>query len=207
MRRSMVWSLQRNIGIQAYTLTGYATFLPDNTEYNLAGAPKSWARIPALRHALTKYPHSTYFWFLDQHALIMNPDLRLESHIMNPSKLESLLLKNQPVVPPESVIKTFPNLKGSQIDFVITQDKDGLAPGSLIIRRGEWTKFFLDTWFDPLYRSYNFQKADVHALVSRLACSIGYSVLTLSPGTHRAMAPYNPFEAGHHPRKNHERPQ
>jgi mannan polymerase II complex MNN11 subunit len=26
----------------------------------------------------------------------------------------------------------------------------------------------LDTWFDPLYRSYNFQKADTHALVSVL---------------------------------------
>jgi mannan polymerase II complex MNN11 subunit len=164
----MVWTYDCVTGQKSSFVIGYATFLPDSTDYQLAGAPKSWARIPALRHAITKFPHSKYFWFLDQHALIMNPELKLESHIMNPSKLESLLLKNQPVVPPESVIKTFPNLKGSQIDFVITQDKDGLAPGSLIVRRGEWTKFFLDTWFDPLYRSYNFQKADTHALVSLL---------------------------------------
>ena len=76
------------------------------------------------------------------------------------------MIKDQSIVPPDSVIKTFGQLKGDQVDFVLTQDKDGLAAGSFIIRRGDWARFFLDTWFDPLYRSYNFQKADTHALVS-----------------------------------------
>jgi mannan polymerase II complex MNN11 subunit len=87
---------------------------------------------------------------------------------MNPKRLEALMIRDQSIVPPDSVIKTFGHLKGNQVDFVLTQDKDGLAQGSFIIRRGEWSKFFLDTWFDPLYRSYNFQKADTHALVSSL---------------------------------------
>lgn len=98
----------------------------------------------------------------------MNPELTVEGHIMNTKRLESLMIRDQPIVPPDSVIKTFPQLKGNQIDLVLTQDKDGLAQGSFIVRRGEWAKFFLDTWFDPLYRSYNFQKADTHALVSFL---------------------------------------
>lgn len=85
---------------------------------------------------------------------------------MNTKRLEGLMIRDQSIVPPDSVIKTFGHLKGNQVDFVLTQDKDGLAQGSFIIRRGEWSKFFLDTWFDPLYRSYNFQKADTHALVS-----------------------------------------
>jgi mannan polymerase II complex MNN11 subunit len=96
----------------------------------------------------------------------MNPDLNVEDHIMNPKRLESLMITDQPIVLPDSVIKTFRGLKGSNIDFVLSQDKEGLAQGSFILRRGEWSKFFLDTWFDPLYRSYNFQKADTHALVS-----------------------------------------
>ena len=50
------------------------------------------------------------------------------------------------------------------MDFVLTQDKEGLAGGSLLVRTGEWAKFFLDAWYDPLYRSYNFQKAEGHAL-------------------------------------------
>jgi mannan polymerase II complex MNN11 subunit len=85
---------------------------------------------------------------------------------MNQKRLESLMIRDQSIVPPDSVIKTFPHLKGNQIDMVITQDKEGLAQGSFIIRKGDWSRFFLDTWFDPLYRSYNFQKADTHALVS-----------------------------------------
>lgn len=145
---------------------GYSTFFPINTDYNIDGSPISWARVPAMRHALTKYPYSTYFWFLEQNSFIMNPELKIESHIMDPKRLESLMIKDQPVVPPDSVIKTFAHLKGAKVDFVLTQDRDGLSHGSFILRNGDWSKFFLDTWFDPLYRSYNFQKADLHALVS-----------------------------------------
>ncbi len=90
---------------------------------------------------------------------------------MNPKRLESLIIKDHSIVPPDSVIKTFGHLKGNEVDLVLTQDKDGLAQGSFIIRKGDWSRFFLDTWFDPLYRSYNFQKADTHALVGSLILS------------------------------------
>jgi hypothetical protein len=126
-------------------------------------------------------------WYLDQNALIMNPGLTIEGHIMNPKRLESLMIRDQSIVPPDSVIKTFPHLKGTQIDIVITQDKEGLAQGSFIIRRGDWSKFFLDTWFDPLYRSYNFQKADTHALVSLNPSCFFASAHELS-GTYCSMA-------------------
>lgn len=107
----------------------------------------------------------------------MNPDLTVEGDVMNAKKLEGMMIKDQPIVPPDSVIKTFPQLKGKNIDLVLTQDKEGLAQGSFVIRRGDWAKFFLDTWFDPLYRSYNFQKADTHALVSFVYSAI-WTLLT-----------------------------
>lgn len=113
---------------------------------------------------MTLYPHSTYFFFLDENALITNPDVDLVPDIMDKRKLESLMIVDVPVVPPDSVIKTFRHLKGDRIDIVLTQDKVGLAHQCFIMRRGEWAKYFLDAWFDPLYRSYNFQKAEGHAL-------------------------------------------
>jgi mannan polymerase II complex MNN11 subunit len=113
---------------------------------------------------MTLNPRSTYFWYLDSSALIMNPDIPLVSHILTKSKLEEQMIVNHPVVPPDSVIKTFANLKGDRIDLVVTQDKDGLSETSFIVRNGEWAKYFLDVWFDPIYRSYNFQKAEAHAL-------------------------------------------
>ncbi|KAI8935027.1 hypothetical protein NX059_008691 [Plenodomus lindquistii] len=143
---------------------GYLTFFPSPSSYPLGNSPSTWARVPAIRHAMTLHPGSTYFWYLDSTALIMNPSLALDSHLLTPTRLEKLMIVNAPVVPPDSVIKTFANLKGERIDFVVTQDKDGLAPSSFVVRNGEWAKYFLDAWFDPIYRSYNFQKAESHAL-------------------------------------------
>ncbi|KAF2107245.1 alpha-1,6-mannosyltransferas-like protein subunit [Lophiotrema nucula] len=143
---------------------GYSTFFPQNDDYPLKGAPNSWAKVPALRHAMTLNPTSQWFWYLDTTALIVNPSIALQSHALNPSKLEKLMIVNEPVVPPDSVIKTFGNLKGDRIDVIVTQDKDGLCQSSFVLRQGEWAKYFLDAWFDPIYRSYNFQKAEAHAL-------------------------------------------
>ncbi|EHL00281.1 putative Sphingosine-1-phosphate lyase [Glarea lozoyensis 74030] len=117
----------------------------------------------------------------------MNPELKVETHIMDKKRIESLMIKDQPIVPPDSVIKTWPHLKGENVEFVLTQDKDGLAQGSFILKRGDWSKFFLDTWFDPLYRSYNFQKADTHALkqVSEAIVKLQMKLVPSGPGVVR----------------------
>jgi mannan polymerase II complex MNN11 subunit len=109
-------------------------------------------------------PKTTFFWYLDSTALIMNPSIAIQSHLLTPTRLEKLMIVNEPVVPPDSVIKTFGNLKGDRIDVIVTQDKEGITQSSFIVRNGDWAKYFLDAWFDPIYRSYNFQKAEAHAL-------------------------------------------
>jgi mannan polymerase II complex MNN11 subunit len=147
-------------------ITGYKTLFPKPSDYNLDSAPNSWATVVALRDALTKYPECSYVWHIDASGFVMNPTLKIEQHVMKPARLEELMRKDVPVVPPDSIIRTFSHLKAKEVGLVITQDKEGLSTGSLIVRNGEWAKFFLETWFGPLYRSYNFQKAEVHALVS-----------------------------------------
>lgn len=86
------------------------------------------------------------------------------------------MLKDIPVVPPDSVIHTFSHLKPSQVYLILTQDADNVAPTSFILRntgaisvaagrpKDNWSHYFLDAWFDPLYRAYAFQKAENHAL-------------------------------------------
>lgn len=144
---------------------GYATFFPNTTDYDvMPNIPQSWSKVPALRHALTLYPHTQWIWYLSSTALIMNNAESLHTKLLNPSKLEKLMITDRSIIPPDSVIKTFSHLRGERVDFVVSQDQEGLADGSLMIRNGEWAKFFLDAWFDPLYRSYNFQKAERHAL-------------------------------------------
>lgn len=118
-----------------------------------------------MRHAMTLHPDSVYFFHLSPHSVIMDPTLPLGAHILDQKKLDSLMIKDVPVVPPDSVIKTFSHLSAADVDLVITQDGENLSPGSFILKKGDWAKFFLDVWFDPLYRSYNFAKAEMHALV------------------------------------------
>lgn len=149
---------------------GYDTFFPLIGDYDLKGAPMSWTKVVALRHALTLFPGATYFWYIDVDTFIMNPQLSIEKDIMAPAKLEQKMLVDFPVVPPDSIIHTFKHLQGEDVDFVATQDRDGLSTSSFLIRNSEWSRFFLETWFDPMYRSYNFQKAETHALVSTPYC-------------------------------------
>ncbi|ETI27840.1 hypothetical protein G647_00289 [Cladophialophora carrionii CBS 160.54] len=151
---------------------GYKNFYTNTTAYlNLVDpSPSSWSMIPALRHALTEMSTSTFFWHLSADALITNPSLSLESHILQP--LEALMLKDIPVVPPDSVIHTFAHLKPARTHLILSQDMDNLAHTSLILRNtpfslqtpDNWAHYFLDAWFDPLYRAYAFQKAENHAL-------------------------------------------
>lgn len=149
---------------------GYENFFTSTTSYDSAirPAPPSWAIVPALRQALSQYPHTTHFFSLSPHALIMAPSLALHEHILNPLRLESLMLKDTPVIPPDSMIHTFGHLKADAVDLVMSQDGESLSHGSFILRQGEWSRFFLDTWFDPLFRNYKFQKAEGHALVGDL---------------------------------------
>lgn len=189
---------------------GYETFFPKIGSYDLEGAPFSWTKVVAMRHAMTKFPDATYIWFLDQDAFIMNPSLKVEEHLMKPARLEALMIKDHPVVPPDSIIKTFTHLKGKDVDFVLTQDKDGLSVGSFLVRNGEWAEFFLETWFDPIYRTYNFQKAETHALVSTVSllsmlqtCSKGLA-LTTCTGAHCPMASDHSIEAVHRPAKHNQ---
>lgn len=164
----------------------------------------SWTKVVAMRHALTKFPDATYLWYIDLDTFIMNPHLAIEQNIMTPAKLEEKIIVDHPVVPPDSIIHTFSHLHGQDIDFVITQDKEGLVPSSFVIRNSEWSRFFLETWYDPIYRSYNFQKAEKHALVSicpatKIRGDSSRFIKKLIDeiiGTHRPMAPHNSLETG-----------
>ena len=149
-------SLSQNIG--------YEPFYANTADYDVSTVPKSWLKIPAMRHAMAIYPDTPYFWYLGPRSLIMNEDLSLETHLLQSSRLDELMLRDVPVVPPDSVIKTYKTLTADAVDIILTQDQRGVSTESFVLRQGEWAKFFLDAWFDPLYRSYNFKKAELHAL-------------------------------------------
>ncbi|PSR90507.1 galactosyl transferase GMA12/MNN10 family-domain-containing protein [Coniella lustricola] len=143
---------------------GYETFFPNVGDYELLSAPSSWTKVVAMRHAMTKFPDATYLWYVDVDTFIMSPHQSIDKDVMATAKLEEKMIVDHPVVPPDSIIHTFSHLRGEDVDLVLTQDKQGLVTSTFVLRNSEWSRFFLETWFDPIYRSYNFQKAETHAL-------------------------------------------
>lgn len=144
---------------------GYETFIVKAHDYDTGGYQQSWSKVMAMRHAITTYPDCQYIWFLDQDAFIIEPGWSLDRLVLDSRVLEGLMIKDYPVVPPDSIIRTYSHLGGDDAHLVISQDKDGLVTDSIVIRNGDWAKFLLETWLDPLYRSYNFEKAERHAMV------------------------------------------
>jgi mannan polymerase II complex MNN11 subunit len=146
-------------------LHNYGTFFPNTSAYDLhPNVPSTWSTVPALRHALALNPYTPWVWYLASTALIMDPSKSLTTHILEPTTLSNLILPDRPIVPPDSVIHTSSSRSADRVELILAQDNEGLAGDSLLLRSGDWAKFFLDAWFDPLYRSYNFQKAEGHAL-------------------------------------------
>ncbi|KAF8471984.1 galactosyl transferase [Kalaharituber pfeilii] len=143
---------------------GYGLFIRDLTDYDMGTAPAGWARIPATRHAMSLFDESEWFWYLDQNSIIMNPSLGIQSHVTAQRRLGSLMLRNVPIVPPDSVIRTYRHTPPERIHFILTQDHDGLNPGSFLIKQGSWARYFLDVWMDPLFINYNFRRAEQMAL-------------------------------------------
>lgn len=187
--------------------SGYATFFANASDYayTLLGQPRSWTIVPAVRHAMTENPHSTYFFHLTANALIMEPNLSLTSHVLEPSRLDSLMIRDMPVVPPDSIIKTFSYLKPNNVQFIVTQDAEDLVSDSFIIKQGDWGRFFLDVWYDPLYRSYDFLKAEKHALVSLfLDLASAENVGLAISGSHCAVACNNPRQTCSGPAARHQ---
>ena len=77
---------------------GYATFFPNTTDYDLMPhSPSSWSTVPAMRHAMTLYPHTPWLWYLTSTALIMSTRQDLHSTILDPRKLEQQMLVDKPV--------------------------------------------------------------------------------------------------------------
>jgi mannan polymerase II complex MNN11 subunit len=104
---------------------GYEAMVVKVSDYDTGESPKSWAKIMAMRHALSKYPDATYVWFLDQNAYIMELDKTLEEQVMEPATLESLMIRDWSVVPPDSIIKTFSHLKEWRLGKVLYRNMDG----------------------------------------------------------------------------------
>ena len=96
----------------------------------------------------------------------MNPSIPLHTHYLSPASLLALPLRDVPAFPPDNTIRT-PSLRAqpiSQIGLILSHGGGILHTGSIILRRGDYANFVLDSWNDPLVRAYGFAGEDHQGL-------------------------------------------
>lgn len=111
---------------------------------------ESWEKVDILKQTMKQYPKAEWFWWLDLHTYIMEPQISLEEHVLN--HLDNVTRQLDDFNPLNlGIDMPFINYKASPIDLLITQDCGGFNLGSFLIRRSEWTDSLLDIWWDPVF--------------------------------------------------------
>ncbi|KAK6544812.1 hypothetical protein TWF694_001494 [Orbilia ellipsospora] len=131
---------------------GYNFHFINITKYDLHGVHPVWAKIPAILDTFISYPDAHWVWWLDLDAIIMNPEIDLNTHILSHAAMSSKFeivefLKGESKHTGKFMKKSDPK----DIDILIAQDHNGLNAGSFFLRRSKFTATLLDFWQDPLY--------------------------------------------------------
>ena len=137
-------------------------FLPMLSVHN---AKYDWAKLYALRAAMYAFPNAKYFWYLNEEAMIMRYDIDMVKYLLNPKVLDPIMLRNQPIVPPNGVIRTFKNTDSADVDLVVTQAGQDINTDSFILKNTFLSKALVEFWNDETFKSYhNFPRLAESAL-------------------------------------------
>ncbi|BFZ58180.1 putative alpha-1,6-mannosyltransferase mnn11 [Savitreella phatthalungensis] len=127
-------------------------------------SPDSWGKVAALRAVLEEHPDAEWVWFLDSESLIMDHSINLRQTVLEDHRLDKLMQRNTPIVPPDSLIRTDKTMTPKDVSLVISHDHAGLTTHSFVLRNDDFSRYLLDLWNAPLYRSYNYDRQETAAL-------------------------------------------
>lgn len=112
---------------------------------------ESWEKVDILKQTFRQYPNAEWFWWLDLHTYIMEPQVSLEEQIFN--KLDNLTDRQLGDFNPLRLQVDIPfvDYEHNPIDMIISQDCGGFNLGSFLIRKSDWSQTLLDIWWDPVF--------------------------------------------------------
>lgn len=111
---------------------------------------ESWEKVDILKQAFRQYPSAEWFWWLDLHTYIMEPQISLEQQLFN--NIENATNRQLTDFNPLNIKPDMEYVDYTQpIDMIITQDCGGFNLGSFLIRKSEWSQALLDAWWDPVF--------------------------------------------------------
>lgn len=160
------------------------------SQFDLQGAHPVWGKLNALQKAFDDHPDVEWIWWMDVDMIIMNPEIDLAKHALNPEVLKKRLSYGRPIkhpsyaqfsnirtgynpdvpLPPGAAKPIYDDIEledyeyadVNKIDLIIDQDYWGLNAGSFFIRRSNFIELLLDYWSDPVFvdREFTFREQD-----------------------------------------------
>ncbi|CAI7588546.1 unnamed protein product [Penicillium manginii] len=138
---------------------GFDLMWANMTSYNLPnGEQIYWNKIPVLKEAFARYPDAEWVWWMDMDIIIMNMTLSIYDHVLSKEGLARNILLDRELTGAgggKTGYSTPATYQHEDIKFVISLDSWGMNVGNFLMRRGEWSKWLLDLWIEPLYISQN----------------------------------------------------
>ncbi|KAG0681898.1 alpha-1,6-mannosyltransferase [Pichia californica] len=112
---------------------------------------EGWEKADILRQTMREFPNAEWFWWLDTHTFIMEPELSLESYLLN--NIDKNAYRSVNHFNPMKIKSDIPYVTtvNQPVDMILAQDCGGFNLGSFLIRRSEWSELLLDIWWDPVY--------------------------------------------------------
>jgi len=104
----------------------YQEFLPALNSMNVLKSKEKakWIRLFCLRAAMFAFPEAKWFWYIDQDSLIMDMSINLQDYLLSPEALNPVILKEQPIIPPDGRIKTYRNSNADLTKLIVTQSEN-----------------------------------------------------------------------------------
>lgn len=132
-------------------------FLPalNSFSYMQMEEKEKWTRLFATRAAMFAFPKAKWFWYLDEDALIMDSSVDILDTVLSPSSLNSLLLREQPIIPPSGIIKTYKNTRADTIRLILVQSPSKVETTSFIVKNDDVGESLIQGWCDKLFVSYS----------------------------------------------------
>ncbi|KAF1808598.1 galactosyl transferase, partial [Eremomyces bilateralis CBS 781.70] len=149
---------------------GYVYQFVNISGFDLGGAHAVWAKLPAIAETFAKNPAVEWVWWLDLDAIIMTPNRTMQDVVLSEAALrrayksdsDFVQYGNWSAIPGA---RTRAEADWQTMDFLISQDQNGLNAGSFLIRRSAWSKMLLDMWGDPLLREQDWVGKEQDALL------------------------------------------
>ncbi|ANB10933.1 Mnn10p [Sugiyamaella lignohabitans] len=152
---------------------GYTHLFVNTTKYkknDKLKRPAVWFKLPAIKEAFEKFPEVEWIWWVDTDIIIMNEEIDLAAHVLNPYVLSNRLTYERPVNDlgdhfSGSLYPARDHVDVDNIDIIFTQDHLGINAGSFFIKRSWFAEFVLDMWGDKFLIESKFPREEQDAFI------------------------------------------